>query len=1198
LNPSHDALAVEPWSSDRSFPVVGIGASAGGLEALEAFLTHLPAACGMAFVVVQHLDPAHTSLMPELLAHYTKIPVQAAADGLRVAPNHLYVMPPNVTLTIQDGVLQAATPVAQSSVRTHIDTFLRSLAEDQGPRAIGVILSGAGSDGTLGLKAIKEHGGITVVQSPASAKYDSMPLSALATGLVDYTLPVEEIPAKLVAHAAYVVEVAQRQSSDLLAHEIADHLPRICEILHHATGHDFRGYKPNTMVRRVARRLQVLHLEAVGPYITQLEHDGAEPELLFKDLLIGVTQFFRDPAAFEALARQALPELLQDKASESRVRVWVPGCASGEEAYSLAILLSEQMTQRNIAPQVQIFATDIDEEAIALARAGRYPASSIEPMAPERRDRYFLRQGELYQVNRQIRDLCVFSLHNLVRDPPFSALDLISCRNLLIYLDAGLQKKLIPLFHYALAPHGYLFLGSSEGLANFGGLFREVDKKYRIFARIEAAVRPAVVFPLAEPRGPAGPQAVPHRLPEQRKALDIGGLVERVAQDYAPPCVVINERGQIVYCSGDTGLYLQQPTGTPTLNITDQARKGLRLGLRTALREAFRTGAAALQKDLAVRTPLGLRVIDLLVRPLPEPAAAAGLWAVVFVPATPVRDAAAGAAMPAAESAVAQLETELKTTRGELQTAVEELEGANEELKSSNEELLSMNEELQSANEELQTSKEEMQSVNEELGTINTELNRKVEQLDRANSDLQNLIRSTEIATLFLDGELRLKRFTPAAAAIFHLLESDAGRPISVFALRFADIDLVAEIKTVLQTLATRERPAHLPEQDAWYMVRILPSRTTDNAIDGVVVTLTNITALKHAEASLQQSQGRFGLPTEGLQDYAHCLLDLAGRVVGWNAGAQRLHGYSAEEARGQSAAQFYPPDEVDGGKVRHALAVAAAEGRFEGESWRVRKDGTRFAAHIILTALRDPQGRISGFSEVVRDITERRQAQEALRRSHDELCQANADLQAQMARRRQAEAQARQLEREIVDVAGTEQRRIGQELHDGLGQMLAGAAMLAQSLHQKLPDKDAAPAALAAELSRQLQAAQVQVQNLARGLVAVEVDPEGLMAALQNLVRDTSAVHGLAATFSCAQPVSVRDSATATQLYRIAQEALTNVVKHSRARRALVALAVAGGQIELLVRDDGAGFTPQDEAGAGWAGASCTTAPTCWAPP
>ena len=978
MNESIASVQEDSTSSGRSVIVVGIGASAGGLEALESFLTHLPAQSGMAFVVVQHLDPSHASLMPELLARHTRMPVEAAADGTRVAPNRLYVMPPNVTLTIQGGMLKTSTPVEQISVRTHIDTFLRSLAQDQAERAVGVILSGAGSDGTLGLKAIKEHGGITMVQSPASAKYDSMPLSAIATGLVDYTLAVEEIPARLIEHAEYVEKLKRQKTSDALHGEVKTHLPRICGILHHATGHDFAGYKFNTMIRRVERRMQVRQLDSAAAYVARLEQDAQEAEQLFKDLLIGVTQFFRDPDAFEALALEVIPKILGDKGSDSRVRVWVPGCASGEEAYSIAILLAEAMARRNVAPMVQVFATDIDDEAIETARQGKYPASVIEKVTPQRRERYFVKHDDVYQVSKQIRDMCIFSLHNLVRDPPFSVLDLISCRNLLIYMDAGLQKRLIPLFHYALLPGGYLFLGPSEGLVEVA-LFRDVDKKQRIFQRLETAVRAPITFPLAAPAKALGEQAEVTRRSERMKLHDMGAVIERMALTYAPPCVVVNERGEVVYSAGETGLYLQQPTGAATLNLIDQARKGLRLGLRTALREALRTRETVVEKDLAVRTPLGQQFVDVIVRPMPELGESSHLLAVIFQVAARELRAREGQASAAEESAVTQLETELKTTRAELQTTVEELESANEELKSSNEELLSMNEEMQSANEELQTSKEEMQSVNEELATVNTELNRKVEQLDRAHGDLQNLIRSTEIATLFLDRELRIKRFTPAAAKVFHLIDSDAGRPITDFAPRFADRDLIREMREVLATLSTREHQAYVAETDTWYIVRVIPSRATDNNVDGVVVTLVDINTLKEAEKSLRDSEARLRLFVE----HAPAAVAMFDRDMRYLAVSRRWlsdFGLGVRDIIGLSHYEVFP-EIPQRWKEIHQRCLAGAVETCEEDPFP-RSDGRMDWVRWEIHPWRRSDGQVGGISIFSEVITERKQAVEALRES------------------------------------------------------------------------------------------------------------------------------------------------------------------------------------------------------------------------
>ncbi len=850
----------EPRSGGRSKPlvVVGIGASAGGLEALETLFSHVPADSGMAFVLVQHLSPHRPSIMAELLTRHAKIPVLEAADGARVEPNHVYAMAPNTSLTIHGGILRVMTPAEPTILRGPIDTFFRSLAEDQAGRAVCVVLSGAGSDGTLGLKAIKEHGGITVAQAPVSAKYDSMPLSAIATGLVDHILPVEEIAAKLVEHANYVTRLADANSSWTLHAQVSDLLPDICAILHRVTGHDFSRYKQSTLGRRIERRLQVHHMDSVGPYVTLLQQDRQEAELLFKDLLIGVTQFFRDPEAFAALEQLVIPRLFENRGREGPpVRVWVAGCASGEEAYSVTILLQEARSRLDLPPEVQVFATDLDEGAIEFARQGRYPPSTVEHVSQERRERYFIRQGDAYQVTKQIRDMCVFSVHDLVRDPPFSSLDLISCRNLLIYLEAELQKRLIPLFHYALRPGGWLFLGASEGMAGSPELFTTVDKKHRVFLSKSAVLRPPVAFPLTGVGQAPDRVAAPVLRRRDHVIESVGHAIERIMlEEHLPPCVVVNERAEIVYSIGETGLFLQQPTGAATLNIVDQARKGIRLSLRMAVRQAIKTGEVVVREDLAVKTPAGAQRVDVIVRPLPEAHQNHSVFAVIFKPSVRKSGERDRTAPPLADdTAIQALESELQSTRGELQSTLEELEASNEELKSSNEELLSINEEMQSANEELQTSKEEMQSINEELATVNAELNRKVEQLDSANADLQNLFRSTDIATLFLDRELRIKRFTPAATAIFHLIDGDIGRPIHDFGPRFAEGDFVADMRETLRTLATRERQIFLPETGRAYLLRILPSRTLDNVIDGVVVTFVDITAMKKAAQLVAASE-------------------------------------------------------------------------------------------------------------------------------------------------------------------------------------------------------------------------------------------------------------------------------------------------------------------------------------------------------
>ncbi|HSF39934.1 MAG TPA: chemotaxis protein CheB, partial [Thermoanaerobaculia bacterium] len=763
-------------------PVVAIGASAGGLEAFQTFFQAMPPETGMAFVLVQHLSPRHETLMPELVAQHTALPVHLVENETLIEVDCVYVIPPDATLTIDDCVLFVSRP-ARRGRRSPIDSFFRSLAEDQGDDAVGIILSGTGTDGALGLKAIKEFGGLTLVQDPATARYDSMPRSSLLTGMVDHVLRVEEMPERLIGHRTGLYELRGGKGPEGLREEISDHLGKICSVLRRTTGHDFRQYKESTLVRRVRRRIDELRAESVAAYVERLVREPQEADQLFHDLLIGVTHFFRDPEAFELLESQIIPQIFEGKDADSQVRVWVPGCSTGEEAYSIAMLLREQMDRLEEPPQILVFATDIDSHSLEAARQAMYPESTAAQISPERLERFFTKQGNLYQVTREIRELCLFSTHNLIADPPFSRLDLISCRNLLIYLESDLQKKIVSLFHYALRPGGYLFLGPSESVGARPELFRTLDKKHRIFQSKDTIPRPPVSFPLTERgvrfglRPPEEPRGAPVRERNAARAFETVLL-----ESYAPACVVVNEGGSIVYFSPRTGRYLEPPAGAPSLNIFDMARKGLRLDLRTALHKAAATHIVAVHEDVVFEAGGQAQRVNLIVRPLPEVGEEPPLFMVVFQEVVTSREEGSEPAVPQGvpvdDLAVRRLEAELRSTRDHLQATLEELESSNEELVSSNEELLSMNEELQSANEELQTSKEELQSVNEELETVNTELKKKLDEIDRANSDLQNLFQSTRIATVFVDRELRIKKFTPDATEVFRLIDADVGRPI------------------------------------------------------------------------------------------------------------------------------------------------------------------------------------------------------------------------------------------------------------------------------------------------------------------------------------------------------------------------------------------------------------------------------------
>jgi two-component system CheB/CheR fusion protein len=977
-----------------------LGASAGGLEPLQEFLEHVPAASGLVFVVIQHLEPNHPSMLAELLARHTAMPVLQASDGLPLESDHVYVIAPGTLLTIDKGVLRVVAYEGPSSAL--IDSFLQSLAEDQGEQAVGALFSGAGHDGTVGLRAIKEHGGITLAQPPETATHDCMLQSAIGAGLVDHVVPVAQMPAIIAEHAEHLTKFTGADAAENLDEQLAARLGKICALIHQRTGHDFSRYKEGTLLRRIRRRLQVQHLESVDGYLQLLENDAAEAEGLLKDLLIGVTQFFRDPEAFQALAQQIIPRIVQGKSADTPIRIWVPGCASGEEAYSIAILLREHFDRLETRRFAQIFATDLDAAMLAEARHGRYPADIAEQVSPERLARFFVRESSTgsgpaahFQAGKELREMCIFSEHSLIRDPPFSQLDLISCRNVLIYLNADLQKKLVPLFHYALRPGGFLFLGPSEGISGSPELFEPTDKRNRIFRRKETVTRPVVEFPLAS-RSAARAGAPPtppieRRVPTQHEKL-AAAFERTVLEEYAAPSAVINQRGDVLFVAGPLGRHLQLPAGAlTTTNLLEAFRGNLRQELRMALRAAGDKRRKIVRKNISVESEDSTRRMHLTVRPMPAVEPEAGLFLVALQEMEPPEDNGPEetGASEAAEPAVEQLENELRTTRAELKTTVEELEAANEELKSSNEELISTNEELQSANEEMQTSKEELQSLNEELETVNTELRQKVDELGAANSDLQNLFVATEIATIFLDRSLRVAKFTPAATALFHLIETDVGRPLADFAQRFAGQDLATDAQEVLRVLTAIERPVRSAE-GAWFVLRVVPYRTVENLIAGVVVTFVDVSRLKRAEEALRQTTEREHFLAEVVENASTPFGVGApdGSLLLFNRAFAELTGYSREELEQRRltwATDLTPPEWRE--REMEILSKASRTGepvRYEKEY--IRKDGSRVPIELFVQPVLDSQGHAVHYRSFLSDISERKRAEAALRQSEDLL--------------------------------------------------------------------------------------------------------------------------------------------------------------------------------------------------------------------
>jgi len=836
-----------------SFPIVGIGASAGGLEALEQFLGRVPASSGMAFVVIQHLDPTHKGIMDELLQRVTGMKVVQVKDRTKVRPDCVYVIPPNKDMSILRGVLHLLEPAAPRGLRLPIDFFLRSLAQDQQERSIGVILSGMGSDGTLGLRAIKEKAGVVLVQEPTTAKFDGMPRSAIDAGLADIVAPVDELPGKIVAYLHRTPLIARPEVA--LEDKTQSAVDKVVILLRANTGHDFSFYKRNTLCRRIERRMGIHQIDKMAAYVRYLQENSQELDLLFKELLIGVTNFFRDPAAWEQLRTEAIPSLLASRSPGHALRAWTPGCSTGEEAYSLAIVFKEASEEvkpkRNFA--LQIFATDLDRDAIDSARQGLFPDNIAADVSPERLGRFFTKEDRGYRVRKEIREMVIFAPQNLIMDPPFTKLDLLSCRNLLIYLTPEVQKKLIPLFHYSLSPGGILFLGSAETIGGFTDLFAPLSGRSRLFRRTGSTLRPQPLeFPPSFSEAlPSGPEARPPAKPP----LSLQSLADQlVLQRYAPPAVLVNEKGDIFYVSGRTGKYLEPAAGKANWNLFAMTREGLRYELSAAFQKALRQNDRISLHGLKVGTNGGEQYVDVTVQRLEEPGPLQGLVMIVFTDVAAPVAAKTSLQTPKPHARSAALEQELVQVRAEARATHEEMQTSQEELRSANEELQSTNEELQSTNEELTTSKEEMQSMNEELQTLNAELQAKVDELSQAGNDMKNLLESTDIATLFLDKELRVRRFTTQATKIIKLIPGDVGRPITDLVSDLNYPTLAADVRSVLRSLAATEKEA-ATRDGRWFTVRIMPYRTLDDRIDGVVITFADITAAKTLESQLRDKQ-------------------------------------------------------------------------------------------------------------------------------------------------------------------------------------------------------------------------------------------------------------------------------------------------------------------------------------------------------
>ena len=1010
-------------AKDYVFPIVGLGASAGGLKAFEDFFSGMPTNVepNMAFVLVQHLAPDHKSILTDLIRRYTTMQVFEVTDGMVVQINCAYIIPPNYDLAYLKGRLHLLEPSAPRGQRLPIDFFFRSLAQDQGEHAIGIILSGTGSDGTLGVRAIKGEGGMVMVQDLTSTEFDGMPRSAIATGLVDFELPPAVMPAKLLAYAKHAYGKLLRNKTDAPS-DTNSLSKKIFILLRAQTGHDFSQYKPSTINRRIERRMAVHQVDSIDNYVKYLQQTPAEIEALFRDLLIGVTKLFRDVEAFQALEEQIIPMLFKDKPAGSVIRIWSTGCSTGEEAYSIAILLHEyiELIKKNFT--VQLFATDIDSRAIATARAGLYPASIADDITPQRLSRFFSVEadGSAYRIHKNIRDMLVFSEQDVIKDPPFSKLDMISCRNLLIYMDTELQKKLIPLFHFALKPSGILFLGTSEGIGDFSTLFTVLDRKVKFYQRKEqySGGTRNTLGRVLPPLFDTGLLPAANNVKAQSNAvaakMSLKELTEQtLLKKIAPASALVNERGDILYLHGRTGMYLEMSAGEVSINnILKMSREGLRRELTNTLLAAAKTKTTVRCTGINVRTNGHFTKVNLTVCPALADANASldlkgvglshtdsksknsanvdvklnldvNLYLIILEETlSPIIEGEHGDNSAVklqeklfdtdAEARIDALRQELRAKDEYLQSTHEELESSNEELKSSNEEMQSVNEELQSTNEELETSKEELQSVNEELATVNNELQTKVVDLSRANNDMNNLLAGTGIGTVFVDHQLRILRFTPAVSAIINLILSDIGRPVAHIVSNLVGYDnMVADTQSVLNTLVLKEVEVQTKE-GSWYAMRIQPYRTLNNVIEGAVISFVNISEMIQARIALDKANDllRLAVVVRDAHD-AITVQSMTGQTLAWNPGAVRMYGWSEIEALKINVRDRIPQDlrEKALAKLRQLSQAEILEPYL---TQRINKQGVILKVSIISTALMNESGDVYAIATTERLVSEK----------------------------------------------------------------------------------------------------------------------------------------------------------------------------------------------------------------------------------
>jgi len=1161
--------------SHLDFPVVGIGTSAGGLAALTRFFESMPSDPGMAFVIVMHLSPKHDSIADQILQQATAMRVTQVNEPVPLRKNEVYIISPRKGLSMNDGYLRLVDLRKEQGKHVAIDYFFRTLAEVHRERAIAIVLTGTGADGSVGIARIRERGGVTLVQAPDDAEYDQMPRAAISTGAVDFVLPLGDLPDRVLrlgkdtTRIALPVKNEEQEDrepaapSTLVVDE--DAFRDIMLILRAKTGHDFRSYKRATVLRRIERRLQVNGLHTLEAYRDFLHDHPAERPALLKDMLISVTNFFRDREAFEALEREVLPHLIEGLAEDDRIRAWSAGCATGEEAYSIAMLLTEAAPPSTL---VQVFATDIDDDAIAYARQGAYPAAVATDIAPGRVSKFLTRNDNFYRVPKQLREKVLFARHNVLQDPPFSKLDLICCRNLLIYLNRDVQAHVLEMFHFALRPGGYLFLGSSESADMASKYFVPVDKKNRIY-RAASTVQTGLRLQAPTREVPAQSVAgttVAVATAQDRRANSLADIHRRAIQDHAPPSILVDREGQIAHMSEGASRFLRMIAGAPSYQLTSLIRPELRLELRTSLFQATQENRVVRSRGVSLSLGDASVTVTIEVGPIRDQETEAGYQIVTFHEG-PGRERADNDAEGSAQTPMLlQLEDELGRAKEQLQITIEESESSSEELKASNEELQSINEELRSATEELETSKEELQSINEELITVNHELKLKVEETAKVNDDLHNLVASTDIATVFVDRDMCIKRFTPRAVDVFRLISADVGRSLLDLNHSLDYPELAHDAAEAFQSLRTIEREVRGRDQ-RWYIARILPYRTAEDRIEGAVLTFIDITRRRAAEESARSSDERMRLIADSALDYAFITTDPDGNITSWSNGAARIFGYSAADVIGRRGDLIFTPEDRASGVFEAELQQARRTGRATDDRWHLRSNGERIFCSGITTPLY--QGGFHGYAKIARDVTLEKERE----REREEL------LSVEKASRRQAQT-AVELKDEFLAV-------MSHELKHPLNLIVMNAELIARAAAAK----DDPLLRRASDAIRHTVEGQAQIiddlldlSRLNTGKLALSIAPvnvsDCILRVADGLGRDLMR-RGIQLTLNLPKDDLVI-MADAVRVEQVIWNLLSNAYKFSKDNGHIeVTVELDDDEAILRVEDDGVGMTPEVAARA-----------------